>query len=193
MPPLPAPETDRANLRRALLAARKAWWASDAASGAQEALAARLWEALVQLEPECLGVYWALEGEFNPNALALKAQRVLGCTLALPTSQKSPPAMHYRLWDGQAPRATDAHGIACADGAEVRPDVVLAPCVGHTPGGLRLGYGGGYFDRYLAAHPEVVALGVSWDISLVDAAQLPAGPHDVPLMAVITESHTWNS
>lgn len=193
MPPSPAPDSDRTSLRRALLAARKTWWASEAAAAAHDALAQRLWDALVQLEPTCLGVYWALPGEFNPNSLALKAQRTFGCTLALPTSQKNPPAMHYRLWDGQPPRATDDHGIACADGREVRPDVLLVPCVGHTAGAIRLGYGGGYFDRYLAAHPEAVAIGLSWEIGLLPADQLVAQAHDVPLMAVITERNTWSS
>mgnify|MGYP003693774087 CR=1 FL=1 len=69
--------------------------------------------------------------------------------------------MHYRLWDGQAPRSVDECGIPSSDGAPVAPDVVLVPCVGFTASGFRLGYGGGYFDRWLAAHPQVCAVGVA--------------------------------
>jgi len=64
------------------------------------------------------------------------------------------------------------------------------PCVGFTEEALRLGYGGGYFDRYLAAHPEVTALGVAWEIGRLSLQQLEAAPHDQPLVAVVTESDT---
>ena len=182
----------RRELRRELQQKRQAWWDNAAARAtADAALTERLWQVLQQLEPDCLGVYWALPGEFNPNTLALRAQRMLGCRLALPRSHKSPRAMRYHAWDGQPPTQRDDHGIACTDGEPVRPDVVLAPCVGHTREGYRLGYGGGYFDRYLAAHPDVVAVGLSWDVLEIPADRWQAQAHDLPLAAVLTEQHTW--
>ena len=183
----------RAALRRDLLNKRRAWWNNAAdREAADEALAQLLWPVLQQLEPGCLGVYWPLPGEFNPKALALQAREVLGCTLALPRAQKEPAAMHYQRWDGEQPTSRDEHGIACSDGAPVTPDVVLVPCLGHTRAAYRLGYGGGYFDRYLAAHPEVVALGLSWEGGELTSEQLTPGKHDIPLMAVFTPRAIWS-
>ncbi|MFN3617853.1 MAG: 5-formyltetrahydrofolate cyclo-ligase [Aquabacterium sp.] len=188
----PLPD-DRAALRRTLIQQRRAWWDNAATrTAADAALAELLWRVLEQLEPDCLGVYWALPGEFNPNTLALRAQQVLGCRLALPRSHKSPAEMHYQLWDGQPPTERDEHGIACAQGARVVPDVVLAPCVGHTRQAYRMGYGGGYFDRFLAAHPEVVAIGLSWEGGDLTSTSWTPGKHDVPLAAVITERNIWS-
>lgn len=101
--------------------------------------------------------------------------------------------MHFRLWDGLPPTNLDECGIPCAQGAQVVPDVVLVPCVGFSPQGWRLGYGGGYFDRFLAAHPEVTALGVSWDIGALPESVILPQPHDQPLMAILTESNVWSA
>jgi 5-formyltetrahydrofolate cyclo-ligase len=61
------------------------------------------------------------------------------------------------------------------------------PCLGYTGAGFRLGYGGGYYDRWLAEHPHVTALGVAWSCGEIDEAQLQPQPHDQPLMLVVTE------
>ena len=100
--------------------------------------------------------------------------------------------MDFRLWDGASPALQDECGIPTADGAVVVPEVVLVPCVGFSPQGWRLGYGGGYFDRYLAAHPEVTAIGVSWSIGQLQENVINPQPHDRPLIAVITESNIWS-
>ena len=64
---------------------------------------------------------------------------------------------------------------------------MLVPCVGFTDEGFRLGYGGGYFDRYLAAHPEVTAVGLGWALGRLTEAELKPQAHDQPLVGVITE------
>ena len=64
--------------------------------------------------------------------------------------------MHYRAGTGEQPMLRDECGIPSIDGPPVLPDVVLVPCLGYTASGYRLGYGGGYFDRWLAAYPQVV-------------------------------------
>lgn len=185
------PPRARADWRKHLLAARKAWITTPQAQEAQAALHERVMAILAELEPDCLGLYWPMQGEFNPMDVAAAAQETLACRLALPCAQKSPPQMHFRLWNGQPPATRDDHGIPCPDGSPVVPDVVLVPCVGFTQEGWRLGYGGGYFDRFMAAHPEVTALGVAWESGQLTLADLQPQPHDIPLMAVLTESNTW--
>jgi len=95
--------------------------------------------------------------------------------------------MEFRRWDGTAPQAVDECGIGSSDGAVVVPDVLLVPCVGFTDAGHRLGYGGGYYDRWLAAHRDATAVGVAWSFSRIDPAIFAAEPHDVPLTLVVTE------
>ncbi len=95
--------------------------------------------------------------------------------------------MEFRRWDGAAPALADECGIASSDGAAVVPDVVVVPCVGFTAAGHRLGYGGGYYDRWLGAHRDVVAVGVAWSFAEIDLATFAARPHDIPLAFVVTE------
>ncbi len=185
------PGDDRATWRRQLLQSRRDWAGTAAAQAAQAALEARLWSVLEQLEPICLGVYWPIQGEFNPRNIACQAQRTWGTRLALPDASKAPVAMHFVPWDGAEPQRQDACGIPTGDGKPLVPDVILVPCVGFTDDGHRLGYGGGYFDRYLAAHPEVTALGVAWSQARLPAGALQPASHDQPLVAVVTEHDTW--
>jgi len=67
------------------------------------------------------------------------------------------------------------------------PDVVLVPCVAYTRSGLRLGYGGGYFDRWLAAHPHVTSIGVAWTACEISDAEFAVQPHDQGLSLVVTQ------
>jgi 5-formyltetrahydrofolate cyclo-ligase len=179
----------RQALRQKLLQARQVWSGSDSAQTAQAELAAHLAPLLAELEPQCLGLYWPIRGEFNPQgvALALCEQMTPPPDLALPWASKGPSkAMSYRHWDGAPPTDQDECGIPCSTGRPVQPDVLLVPCVGFTRSGLRLGYGGGYFDRYMAAHPHVTAIGLAWSEAELSDAQLPAQAHDQALMIIVT-------
>lgn len=72
-----------------------------------------------------------------------------------------------------------------ADPATV--DVVLVPGVAFTAGGLRLGQGGGWYDRFLARlRDDSVAIGVCFEPQLVD--ELPTAEHDAVLDLVVTDA-----
>jgi 5-formyltetrahydrofolate cyclo-ligase len=199
MPNAMSPETTQARkaLRQQLLQAREAWSAGEAAAHAQSQLSRHLQELLQELEPNCLGLYWPIRGEFNPRPVALALQGQLNVPLALPWAFKADPTgntgsankgahMEYRAWDGSEPATTDECGIPSPQAPKVSPDVLLVPCVGYTAGGFRLGYGGGYFDRYMAAHPHVTAVGVAWGEALLLDEQLAPQAHDQPLMLIVT-------
>lgn len=175
---------ERASLRAELLAARRVWLAGSAAQTAESNLARQLIEVLTQLEPQCLGLYWALEGEFNAAAAVLAQHFEQDPQFALPYAKQRGREMVYRRWDGDTPTLKDECGIPSAAGAVVVPDVVLVPCVGFTRKGFRLGYGGGYFDRWLAAHPGVTSVGLGWSVS---EAQFAVEPHDQALTLILTE------
>ena len=171
-----APVRDRSELRRALLAERRAFAATPAFQAAEHAVRQALVALLAQLEPELLGVYWPLGGEFDPGALPYPR--------ALPFARRDPMEMVFRRWDGAPPTARDDCGIATSTGAVAVPDVVLVPCVGFTREGFRLGYGGGFFDRWLAAHPGVTTVGLAWSGA---ETQFAVEAHDRALTLILTE------
>lgn len=73
-------------------------------------------------------------------------------------------------------------GTPPADPAEL--DLILLPCLAAAPDGVRLGWGGGYYDRFLAGFAGPAA--VLCPEALV-APQLPAEPHDAPVGWIVTE------
>lgn len=184
--PDPDPTADRRQLRQRLIARRQAFVAA-ADPQASQALAGHLGRVLLMLEPQCLGLYWPVRGEFNPASVLDSEPSLRTTPQALPYCRREPREMHYRQWDGQAPRIVDECRIAASDGAMVAPDVIVAPCVGYTRQAYRLGYGGGYFDRYLAAHPGVTVVGVAYACCELAADEYSPQPHDLPMLMIVTE------
>jgi 5-formyltetrahydrofolate cyclo-ligase len=180
-----APSDPRRALRQRLCSARNAFIAGTPA--APSALAEHLSLVLAELQPTCLGLYWALQSEFNAAAACFGDMALASTTVALPYARRSPRHMEYRSWDRGEPALRDECGIPTSDGPPVLPDVVLVPCVGFTAAGYRLGYGGGYFDRWLAAHPHVTAVGIAWSVGELSEVELAAQPHDHPLTLIVTE------
>ena len=81
----------------------------------------------------------------------------------------------------------DAYGIPKPkDTPAFVPTLLLVPCVGFGPRGLRLGYGGGFYDRTLATlQPRPYTVGLGYANGFVPWLQ--AEPHDVPLDTMLTE------
>jgi 5-formyltetrahydrofolate cyclo-ligase len=183
-----AQPTRRQALRTRLLGERDAFVATSAFDAANDALLAALRAVLARLEPECLGLYWPVRSEFNAAAALAADPDFDKVARALPYARRAPRSMEFRRWSGSAPTLFDECGIGCADGEAVLPDVVVVPCVGFTAAGHRLGYGGGYYDRWLAANGQVVAVGVAWSFAEIDLATFAPEPHDVPLAFIVTEA-----
>ncbi|GMU64507.1 MAG: 5-formyltetrahydrofolate cyclo-ligase [Acidobacteriota bacterium] len=66
-------------------------------------------------------------------------------------------------------------------------DAAIVLGLGFDRRGYRLGYGSGYFDRFLAAHP-LTAVGLAYGFQLFD--RLPSEPHDVPMTVIVTDGET---
>jgi 5-formyltetrahydrofolate cyclo-ligase len=177
----------RPALRARLLAERDAFVASASFVGAVHALGSHLRATVARLEPECLGLYWPVRSEFNAAAAIAADPGFDEVERALPYARRVPRSLEYRRWDGGVPTVQDECGIGSSDGAIVVPDVVIVPCVGFTSDGHRLGYGGGYYDRWLAANAQVVAVGIAWSFAEIDLLTFAAEAHDVTLACVVTE------
>jgi 5-formyltetrahydrofolate cyclo-ligase len=77
------------------------------------------------------------------------------------------------------------------DSEPLVPDVLFVPLVGFTPTLVRLGQGGGHYDRWLAEHPRALAVGLAWDAQACET--LPTEPHDKPLHAVVTPTRIYGN
>ncbi|MDI6718807.1 MAG: 5-formyltetrahydrofolate cyclo-ligase [Methanomicrobiales archaeon] len=63
--------------------------------------------------------------------------------------------------------------------------VAVIPMLAFDPAGNRLGYGAGYYDRFLIRHRRVVKIGVAFSCQQVDA--IPADANDVRMDWIVTE------
>ncbi len=64
-------------------------------------------------------------------------------------------------------------------------DVVLIPAVAFDRRGQRVGYGGGYYDRFLPKVPRAARIGVVFSCQLIP--EFTAGPYDIPAQRIVTE------
>jgi 5,10-methenyltetrahydrofolate synthetase len=143
-------------------------------------------EKVIQPKPGMIvSLYWPMKAEFDLRA-QMKTWTGQGVRIALPVVIKKAQPMIFREW---TPAAEMEPGIwqipVPVNTAEVIPDVVIAPLVGFDTDCYRLGYGGGYFDRTLAAlkvRPKVIGIGYP-DSQL---SSIFPQPHDIPMDMIIT-------
>ncbi len=130
-------------------------------------------------------LYMPVRGEIDPRPL-LKLNPAL--TYALPVTSGS--TMQFYQWAPGDPLNPGPYGIhePTPKGAALMPNettAILVPSLAVSLAGVRLGYGGGYFDRYLAGHRGKV-IAVTTDLFLLP--ELPFAPHDQLMDWVVTES-----
>ena len=67
-------------------------------------------------------------------------------------------------------------------------DVIVVPAIAVDPVGHRIGYGEGYYDRFLATVTGAVTVGVAFDFQLI--VEVPATEGDVPVQWIVTDRRT---
>ena len=179
------PSRDKKLLRRQLQAERQSLFdRHQRAVHLQEVL--RVW--LVARQERTIGAYWAIKGEFDAlPALYRWSEADERRRIGLPVMDRETKQLRFHVWYPGCPMEEDAYGIPKPkDTEEFAPQLLLVPCVGFGPGGLRLGYGGGFYDRTLAAlQPRPITVGVGYAHGFVP--WLEAEPHDIALDAILTE------
>lgn len=175
---------DKTALRKTLLAKRQHLTAEvrrewDAAITAH---LLRWWEAA---RPQRLGIYWPLRGEPDLRA-AYERISASGTVLALPLVLAKDQPLVFAAWKPGEPLARDSMGVAVPQHSDARiePQALLIPCVGFNRTRHRLGYGGGYYDRTLAA-ASPATVGIAYGFCRCD---FEGDVHDVALDRVITEN-----
>lgn len=150
---------------------------------------------LLELVPEgaVVGLYQATAHEAPATPYA-RFFHERGHIMALPRFRHRGAAMEFATWSD--PWQDDAgeigpFGLLQPDETAeiVVPDFLFVPLLAFTSNGERLGQGGGHYDRWLAEHPGTPAVGLAWDVQLVDA--IPAESHDQDLIAVVTPTRLF--
>lgn len=133
-----------------------------------------------------VSAYWPIRGEPELRPL-LETLAQRGIRTALPVATALGHPLTFREWKSGDRLERGLWKIPFpADGAVVTPDVVISPVVGFDPHHYRLGYGGGFFDRTLAAMTtQPLVLGVGY--SMAALATIHPLPHDIPMSVIVTE------
>ena len=153
----------------------------------------RLW--LLRRNDVTIGAYWPIKGEFDPlpalhrwkedGELLEESQRR---RIGLPVVDKEHKTLKFHAWYPGCPMEEDAYGIPKPKETEIIvPTLLFVPCVGYGPGGYRLGYGGGFYDRTLAAvQPHPYTGGLSFAHGFIE--DLMPESHDIALDAILNEN-----
>jgi 5-formyltetrahydrofolate cyclo-ligase len=134
--------------------------------------------------------FWSFGSEVPMDPLIARLIAA-GVTVALPRIVEG--ELEARAWrPGEA--VTETHfGAKEPEGGQVidpaRLDVVAVPGVAFDREGRRIGYGGGFYDRFLP-RTDAVRAAVAFGVQIVDEP-LPAGSFDEPVHTIVTESDTF--
>jgi 5,10-methenyltetrahydrofolate synthetase len=175
-------------LRTTLLEARL--HAAREAAG-NDALNRRVLDALTVYAPKSVGLYWPLSGEFDLRATIaswLAADDTRRASLPVISARDKP--LEFHVWTPEMAMLVGAHRIhEPTSGEVIVPDLLFVPCVGFDADRYRLGYGGGYYDRTLAAYRSAgkvpATVGVAYEVCRTDSLQREG--HDIPLDVVVTD------
>lgn len=179
-------------------------------SAASDAIAERLFSSLWYDKAKEILVYSAIRSEVDLSAFCARA-RADGKRMFFPKVQGD--AMDFFQVDSESQLCLGAFGVReprtggdekdcepaerCGEkgyagriwsGNDSVQIPILVPGVAFSRTGARIGYGKGYYDRYLAAHAELFPVGICFGAQLVDV--IPAEPCDRPMERIVTETET---
>ncbi len=146
---------------------------------------------LARFSPEpgaVVALYWPFKGEYDPRHV-LRQWRERGVRSALPVVVGTGQPLQFREWWPGVATRPGVFGLPVPQGTDLlTPDTVLMPPVGFDARCFRLGYGGGYYDRTLAALRQrpVIKIGVAFELSRI--ATIFPQPHDIAMDFVVTEA-----
>ena len=179
----------KCELRRDSLARRAA--AAARAPDAGEALAATFIDAIELAAGAVVAGYWPMRDEVDPRPLMRRLHRSAHvCALGVVHARAAP--LRFRAWEPGMALEPGGFGtlVPPAEAAELAPEIVLTPLLAFDAHGHRLGYGGGYYDRTLAAlrarAPSVLAVGLAFEAQRIEA--VPHTASDARLDWVVTEA-----
>ncbi len=174
---IPDPDAAKRTLRTLLRGTRTH------AEAARVALIGRL---LALDLPAWAGVAGVVPLPGEPDLMpAWDALHARGHPISMPETTLPGQPLLFRRWHPDAVLVAGRHDTRNPDGPPADPEFMFVPLLAWDRQMGRLGRGGGYYDRTLAARPEALAIGFGF--AAQEVAAVPMGPYDVPLDAVLTE------
>ena len=183
----------RSQLRRSLRAARRGLGAPEQYRSARAVLR-RIRNSPWLRGAQRIGLYMANDGELDAGPLLAHIHR-LGKQCFLPVLPGPPARLRFARYTPRVHGRTPApgrFGIAAPRGkalSAAQMDVLFVPLVAFARNGARLGRGGGFYDRALAARagrPEPLRVGLAHALQEVAIDRLPSEPWDVHLDIIVT-------
>lgn len=162
---------------------------ADVRAGWGETIAAGVFAEIGDVSGLIVSAYWPFRGEpdFRPFMEEVAAR---GGRTALPVVVEKGQPLEFHLWQAGDALSRGVWNIPIpAEGRPCVPDIVISPVVGYDPACYRLGYGGGFFDRTLAAlpaRPRVIGIGYS----SARLRTIHPQAHDIPMDMIVTEAGT---
>jgi len=187
------PDEARAMARRALRRQgieRRMALPADAYASLSARLCARIRQNFPELSGMRVAFCWPVKNEPDLRPLMqtwlTEENTAFAALLPVVVSAESPLA--FRVWTPASLMTTDRYGIpAPVAGELMTPEALLIPVNTFDADGYRLGYGGGFFDRTLAAlKPAPLSIGVGFELARV--ASIHPEAHDIRLDAIVTEA-----
>ena len=136
-----------------------------------------------------IGLYYPVNSEMNPLTLIeyFNNQGVITC-LPIVIDKNSP--LIFKAWSPGKDMVAGRYGIPVPDNDQVViPDLVICPLLAYDEKGMRLGYGGGFYDRtirHLRRNKQTRYMGLAFS-QQKSYYDLPSEDHDVPLDTILTE------
>ena len=148
---------------------------------------------LENIKPCVVGSYLPFRNEFSTNLLNDGFAK-LDFKLSLPCINKKDSSMIFRSYKSNKDLVSNSYGIMepPQNSEEVVPSIIIVPLVAFSLTGYRLGYGGGYYDRYIEKNLEnkdFVTIGLGFSFQEYD--NLPHEKHDQKLNWILTEKYLY--
>lgn len=167
--------------------AQRAAFAHSLRADAAAAAARHFFDNVVLGPTDIVAAYWPIRDEMDCRAVLTGLMDSFQ-PVCLPVVMGDDEPLDLRLWEQGAPLYPSGFGTLAPSeiAPKAEPDYVLMPLLGFDRFGTRLGYGGGYYDRTLAALPDARAIGCGYACQELD--EVPADAYDARLSAIATEA-----
>ena len=139
------------------------------------------------LDAKTVYTYIGCKGEVQTDALILRALRD-GKKVAVPKVLGD--VMEFYYISGLGELAPGMMGIPEPEPRDenlaVEEDaLMIMPGLAFSRTGGRVGFGGGYYDKYLAAHPDLVKAAIAFSWQIFD--EVPVDANDIPVPVIVTD------
>jgi 5,10-methenyltetrahydrofolate synthetase len=184
---VPADVKARRKAERAMLVARRLAAPAEDHARWSSLIEASLREGFGALEGMVVGFCWPFQGEFDARPFVTDLHR-RGARVALPAVVAKAQPLEFREWWPGVVMVNGVYDLPVPEGtSSLIPDALLIPALGFGSQGDRLGYGGGFFDRTLAAlKPKPISLGLAFELSRIPTIEPQS--FDIFMDFIVTES-----